>query len=137
MIGYFCQIRNHVMIKITRQITLSLLLSLTLLSCEKTPVVNKHAPDKEDETEDVLPTPLAKEQFSPSLKKYAYLPIMVKYASSNSRPVVWKEEKTRILPYLLNFTPDTTVAHYISVTNKYGSRTDRPKQEATCTTTVA
>lgn len=117
--------------KITRQITLSFLLSLTLLSCEKAPVVNKHKPDKEDETEDVLPTPLAKEQFSPSLKKYVYLPIMVKFASSNSRPIVWKEEKTRILPYLLNFTADTTVAHYTSVTNKYGSRTDYPKQEAT------
>ncbi len=117
--------------KITRLITITLLVSLTLLSCEKTPVVNRHEPDKEKETEDVLPTPLAKEQFSPSLKRYVYLPIMVKFSSSNARPVVWKEAKTRILPYLLNFTPDTTVARYTSVTNKYGSRTDYPKQTAT------
>lgn len=125
-------IKMTIIMKITRTVAVAVSLLILCTSCYKDPVVRPHKPDTDkSDTEDVLPTPMPKEAYSPSLKGYPYLPVTVKYSTSNSRPVVWKEEKARILPYLLNFTPDTTIERYRSVTNKWGSRTDWPKHDAT------
>ena len=79
---------------------------------------------------DELPEPGSLEKYTPSLNNTYYRPITVKRASK--APVSnWTEEKTRILPYVLGFEADTTIATYRSRTNKYGSRTDWPKMEAT------
>ncbi len=84
-------------------------------------------------TEDVLPTPLPEELYSPSEKPKLYKPIMVEVSTSNTKKEnrKWKENKTRILPYLSNFTPDTTTARYKSITNKWGSNTQLPQRTAT------
>lgn len=83
-----------------------------------------------DKDVDVLPVPLAAEVYSPSLNAKQYYPIMVGYSSAYPTVTNWTTVKTRILPYLMGFTADTTAARYKSITNKYGSRTDRPRQAA-------
>lgn len=86
----------------------------------------------EDEEEDILPTPLAAEIYSPSRNTTLYRPIMVDYSRyNNTTPLNWISAKTRILPYIVGFTADTSATRYKSVTNKYGSRIDKPRQEAT------
>lgn len=107
---------------------------LCLSACTKpAPVVNKHPEEPSEPTEiaDDLPEPMPKEAYMPSLKGYNYLPIMVEYSSSNNRPISWKKEKTRILPYLCDFKADTTLATYTANTNKYGSSTKLPRQAVT------
>ena len=105
-----------------------------MLSCEKDDPNNGRMPPAPvtppQEEEDILPTPLAQENYSPSLLGKPYKPIMVEYSSKV--PVTsWTQAKTRILPYLVEFTADTTAATYKSRTNRYGSCTDLPRQEVT------
>lgn len=86
-------------------------------------------PKEEEREEDILPTAMSPEIYLPSLNTTIYRPIMIHY--SRTVPVNWTSEKTRILPYIVGFTADTTAARYKSVTNKYGSRVDKPRQETT------
>lgn len=87
-------------------------------------------PGEDEQEEDILPDPMPAEIYSPSRNTTIYRPIMVDYSSSV--PVTsWKSEKTRILPYIVGFKADTAAARYKSITNKYGSRIDKPRQEVT------
>lgn len=112
------------------------LVMIGMIGCEKTPPPRPDGnEDKQPQTPpeaivDELPEALPLEQYSPSLIQTFYRPVIVQRASK--APVTsWTEEKTRILPYVLGFEADTTAARYKSITNKYGSRTDWPKSEAT------
>ncbi len=124
------------MFKRNLHLILATVATLSIIGCEK-PGQPETDPGKKPGTEtppeeivDELPEPMTLEQYSPSLISTFYRPIIVKRASK--APVSkWTEEKTRILPYILGFEADTTVQRYKSVTNKYGSRTDWPRHEAT------
>lgn len=71
------------------------------------------------------------EVYSPSLISRSYRPVMVKYKTTKSSST-WIEAKTRIVPYLDGFDNwQQTRALYVYGTNKYGSSTLLPKQEAT------
>lgn len=80
---------------------------------------------------DILPDPLLAELYSPSRNSTLYRPILVDYSAGTPPVSNWNSVKTRILPYVIGFKADTTLSHYRSFTNKYGSRTDMVKQEVT------
>lgn len=117
---------------------IALFISMAITSCGKDDAP-KRLPIKPGEgggpTEvpDILPPALAQEIYSPSLSGKPYKPIMVKYATSitaGSNPT-WRDEKTRIIPYMVGFTANDSRGTYQSKTNRYGSRTDKPKQAIT------
>lgn len=120
-----------------RYLLLALLISMVAISCGEDETKKKLPikPGGEDPTEtpDVLPIPKEQENYSPSKNGKPYQPIMIKYASSVSVGVTpsWKEEKTRIIPYMVGFTANDSRGTYQSKTNKYGSRTDAAKQSVT------
>lgn len=59
-----------------------------------------------------------------------YRPINVQYSGSSANPK-WTTVKTRTMYNMIGFTPDYSMSNYRNNTNKYGSRTDRPQQQAT------
>ncbi len=83
--------------------------------------------------EDNLPPSLSVHNYAESLHPTPYKPVLVSYGSvSASGSVSWNNNNfTRILPLLIGFRPDYTAAAYTSKTNKWGSSTTLPKQEAT------
>ena len=114
------------------------LISATLAGCDEKPVVNTHKPGnvvKPDVEDELLPERGDLIKYSPSAKTTFYYPIMVdcyevtKYAGSfDSRCVPMK---TRVLANLQGFTAEETIATYKEKTNKYGSSTELPRQNAT------
>ena len=78
----------------------------------------------------VLPTAGNSKTYSPSLLSKTYRPVSTKYKADVSGG--WVTAEARILPYLGGFDNwEMTRAEYVSVTNKYGSSTTLPQQEAT------
>ncbi len=80
-----------------------------------------------------LPTPLAAEPYKWSNHQdKLYYPFMTDYTGSlNPTTATFSQGKTRIVPYLIGFSADSTIVRYRSVTNKYGSRTDKARHTAT------
>lgn len=94
-----------------------------------TPEVQVTEPDFGDEVK-VLPTAGASKVYSPSLLNKTYKPVTVQYKSNPT--AAWGSADTRIVPYLGGFNDwEMTRAEYVQSTNKYGSSTLLPQQEAT------
>lgn len=80
-----------------------------------------------------LPPPMPAEPYKWSNHSdKLYTPFLTDYSGTHnvSNPV-FQQGKTRILPYLIGFEGDASLVRYKSVTNKYGSRTDKTKYPAT------
>ena len=94
-----------------------------------TPDVEVIEPDFGAEVK-VLPAAGASKVYSPSLLNKTYKPVATKYkVDVNSS---WRNAEARILPYLGGFDKwQMTRAEYVTQTNKYGSSTTLPQQEAT------
>ena len=87
---------------------------------------------KYDNMPENLPTPLAQEVYSPSLKTTSYRPIMVDYASGTAPVSKWNPVKTRVLSYVVGYTRTIEKQKdYQAMVNRYGSSTAKPKQEVT------
>ena len=94
-----------------------------------TPDVEVTEPDFGDEVK-VLPTAGASKTYSPSLLNKTYRPVATKFKVDVNDN--WRNAEARILPYLGGFDNwQMTRAQYVTSTNKYGSSTTLPQQEAT------
>ncbi len=80
-----------------------------------------------------LPEPLPAESYKWSNHpEKQYYPFMTEYTGSlTPSTATFQKGKTRIVPYLIGYTADSSIVRYRSVTNKYGSRTDKAVQTAT------
>lgn len=97
---------------------------------EQKPSIDVNEPEFQDSLY-VLPEHLAEEIYSPSELAKAYYPVNVQYKPTVSSKS-WTTVKTRIVPYLVGFEDyEMTREEYVSKTNRYGSSTELPQQEAT------
>lgn len=98
------------------------------LSCKKDDFKTTWEKEEVGRIDIPRPEPMEPEPLGSSGKMYR--PIMVSHAPSGGSNS-WVDDKTVILNNIIGFTPDTSFLNYEKRTNRYGSRTDWPKYEAT------
>ena len=95
------------------------------------PEITVEEPDFGEEVK-VLPPAGASMVYSPSLITRNYRPVSTKYIKTWSASPSWIDAKARIVPYLEGFEDyQMSRKEYVLSTNRYGSSTTLPRQEAT------